>query len=85
MHRISTIKIYETFDRPAVKNHRRLFVPCSRAKACNFSGFVNILRNDGDRCGNLDRVRNTYPEAGNSNASGTGSVRVSAREPTDFD
>ena len=47
----------------AVKIHRRAFVSCSRVKACNFSGFVNIssetflerlsplneLRNYGDR------------------------------------
>jgi len=26
----------------AVKIHRRAFVSCSRVKACNFSGFVNI-------------------------------------------
>ena len=38
----SRIKIYVTFDRSAVKIHRRAFVSCSRVKACNFSGFVNI-------------------------------------------
>ena len=64
------IKIYHTFDRSAVKIHRRVFVSCSRVKACNFSGFVNItsetvleklsplneLRNYGDRCGKLRRA-----------------------------
>ena len=66
----SEIKIYDTFDRSAVKIQRRAFVSCSRVKACNFSGFVNIssetvldklsplneLRNYGDRCGKLHRV-----------------------------
>ena len=61
--RASRIKIYDTFDRSAVKIHRRAFVSFSRFKACNFSGFVNIssetfleklsplneLRNYGDR------------------------------------
>ena len=36
------IKIYDAFDRSAVKIHRRAFVSCSRVKAYNFSGFVNI-------------------------------------------
>ena len=40
--RASRTKIYDTFDRSAVKIHRRAFVSCSRAKACNFCGFVNI-------------------------------------------
>ena len=39
--RASRIKIYDTFDRSAVKIHRRAFFSCSRVKACNFSGFVN--------------------------------------------
>ena len=57
--------------RSAVKIHRRAFVSCSRGKACNFSGFVNIssetflekrsplneLRNYGDRWGKLRRLR----------------------------
>ena len=57
--------------RPRVKIHGRAFVSCSRVKACNFSGFVNIssetfleklsplneLRNYGDRWGKLRRVR----------------------------
>ena len=61
--RASRIKIYDTFDRSTVKIHRRAFVSCSRVKACNFSGFVNVssetvleklsplneLRNYGDR------------------------------------
>ena len=61
--RASRIKIYDTFDRSAVKIHRRAFVSCSRVKACVFCGFVNIssetflgklsplneLRNFGDR------------------------------------
>ena len=61
--RASRIKIYDTFDRSAVKIHRGAFVSCSRVKACNFSGFVDIssetflaklsplneLRNYGDR------------------------------------
>ena len=34
--------MYDTFDRSAVKIHRRAFVSCSRVKACNFSAFVNI-------------------------------------------
>ena len=38
----SWIKIYYTFDRSAVKIHRKAFVSCSHVKACNFSGFVNI-------------------------------------------
>ena len=59
----SRIKIYDTFDKSAVKIPRRAFVSCSRVKACVFSGFVNIssetflgklsplkeLRNFGDR------------------------------------
>ena len=40
---VSAIKIYDTFERSAVKIHRRVFVSCSRAKACNFSRVVNIL------------------------------------------
>ena len=40
--RASRIKIYDTFDRAAVKIHRRAFVSCSRAKACSFSAFLNI-------------------------------------------
>ena len=40
--RASRIKIYDTFDRSAVKIHRRAFVSCSCVKACNFSGFVNF-------------------------------------------
>ena len=94
----------------AVKIHRRAFVSCSRVKACNFSGFINIssetfleklsplseLRNYGDRRGKLRVRKHQSPgcscslighknifcgqsEAGNSNASGTGSVRVSAQ------
>ena len=61
--RASRIKIYDTFDRSAVKIHRRVFVSRSRVKASNFSGFANIssetfleklsllneLRNCGDR------------------------------------
>ena len=39
--RASRIKIYDTFDRSAVKIHRRAFFSCSRVKAGNFSGFVN--------------------------------------------
>ena len=34
---VSAIKIYDTFDRSAVKIHRRVFVSCSRANAYNFS------------------------------------------------
>ena len=40
--RASRIKIYDTFDRSTVKIRLRAFVSCSRVKACNFSGFVNI-------------------------------------------
>ena len=36
-------KIHDTFDRAAVKIHGRWLVSCSRAKACNFSGFVDIF------------------------------------------
>ena len=43
VHRVLAIKIYDTFDRSAVKIHLGVFVSCSRAKACNFSGFVNIF------------------------------------------
>ena len=43
VRRISAIKIYDTIDRSAVKIHRRVFISCCRAKACNFSGLVNIL------------------------------------------
>ena len=42
VHRVSAIKMYDTFDRSAVKIHRRAFVSCSRVKACNFFRFVNI-------------------------------------------
>ena len=59
----SAIKIYDTFERSALKIHRRVFVTCSGAKACNFSGLLtfcsetfleklsslNALRNYGDR------------------------------------
>ena len=60
---VSAIKIYDTFERSALKIHRRVFVSCGRAKACNFSGLLtfcsetfleklsplNALRNYGDR------------------------------------
>ena len=60
--------IYDTFDRSAVKIHRRAFVSCSLVKACNFSGFVNVssetfleklsrLNERRDRWGKLGRVR----------------------------
>ena len=39
---VSAIKIYDTFERPAVKIHRRVFVSCSRAKGCNFSGLITF-------------------------------------------
>ena len=35
---VSAITIYGTFERSAVKIHRRVFVSCSRAKRCNFPG-----------------------------------------------
>ena len=67
----SAIKIYDTFESSALKIHRRVFVSCSRAKACNFSGLLtfcsetfleklsslNALRNYGDRWWKLPRVR----------------------------
>ena len=37
---VSAIKIYDTFQRSALKIHRRVFVSCSRAKTCNFSGLL---------------------------------------------
>ena len=35
---VSAIKIYDTFERSALKIHRSVFVSCSRAKGCNFAG-----------------------------------------------
>ena len=60
---VSAIKIYDTFERSALKIDRRVFVSCSRGKACNFSGLLTFcsetfleklsplkaLRNYGDR------------------------------------
>ena len=43
VRRVSAINVYDTIDRSAVKIHRRVFISCCRAKACNFSGLVNIL------------------------------------------
>ena len=70
---VSAIRIYDTFERSVLKINRRVFVSCSRAKACNFSGLLtfcsrsetfleklsplNALRNYGDRCGKLRPVR----------------------------
>ena len=39
---VKTIKIYDTFERSAVKIHRRVFVSCSRAKDCNFSRLLTF-------------------------------------------
>ena len=107
---VSAIKIYDTFERSALKIHRRVFVSCSHGKACNFSGLLtfcsetfveklsplNALYNYGDRktmscketrespgCFSLligqKKSFSGQSEAANSNASGTGSVRVSAQ------
>ena len=104
---VYSIKIYDTLDRSAVKLHRRAFVSCSRVKACNFSGFVNISSetfpverttqlwrsmrktnsckktSESPDCSSSLIGQKTFfsgqSEAGNSNASGTGSVRVSAQ------
>ena len=60
---VSAIKIYDTFERSALKIPRRVFVSCSRGKACNFSELLTFcseafleklsplkaLRNYGDR------------------------------------
>ena len=44
INHVSTIKIYDTFDRSTVKIHRRLlFLVAVLVKACNFTGFLNIL------------------------------------------
>ena len=43
VHRVSAIKIYNSFDRSAVKTNRRLFGSCSHNKACNFPSFINIF------------------------------------------
>ena len=39
---VKTTKIYDTFERSAVKIHRRVFVSCSRAKGCNFSRLLTF-------------------------------------------
>ena len=39
---VSAIKIYDTFERSALKIDRRVFVSCSRGKACNFSGLLTF-------------------------------------------
>ena len=39
---VSAIKIYDTFERSAVKIRRRVFVSCSRAKACNLSALLTF-------------------------------------------
>ena len=36
-------KIYDTFDRSAVKTNKRLFVSFSHTKAYNFPIFINIF------------------------------------------
>ena len=96
---VSAIKIYDTLERSALKIHPRVFVSCSRAKGCNFCGLLTFcsetfleklsllyaLRNYGDRCGKLRRVRKheSHPAASlrirQFKRSGTGSVRVSAQ------
>ena len=64
VHRVSAREIYDTFERFAVKIHRRVFVSCSRAKASQLLLFANWSEK---------------PGAGNSNSSGTGSLRVKLR------
>ena len=35
---LSAMEIYDAYERSAVKIHRRVFVPCSSANTCKFSG-----------------------------------------------
>ena len=39
---VSAIKICDSFERSAVKIHGRVFVSCSRVKACNFSTLLTF-------------------------------------------
>ena len=39
---VSAIKIYDTFERSALKIQRGVFVSCSRTKTCNFSGLLRF-------------------------------------------
>ena len=92
---VSAIKIYDTFERSAVKIHRGVFVSCSRAKGCNFSELITVCTETFQLWPSMRKTtscketresvigqKNFFSgqsEAGNLKASGTGSVRVSAQ------